>query len=511
MNKLITVVTFAALAPIAMVAAEAVPNVYVVGLAAKVNDGALECSYKLNTSATVAINIVKEDGTIEKTYTENIPGEKGPNSCSLSLDGVVAGNYTLRLTATGTSTANQTEAWASPYTDGDMYGYSRARGVTVDNDPESPFCGNMYIAAAAGSDPKNYNYRGIFIYDYQQEVLNPSLVNGYLGGIKWNGRSSPLRVSVDESHKVVISDWGNAQFAVSTMNPANPEANFNILLAGSADGITTNTCVSSAAIVGTGSEQILYTIDQSYNGAAHILVYNIGDRTSPWSSAPSKDFGNLGGLLDRSAEEIIGCIIPDKKGNFWVSQQAKPFLMHMTAEGEVDYQMPGDMLANANKGAIATNYDGSKLLFGSFDKVYVFEVNFAETGIELTESAQVTVPVRNNLWQVAIDPGENIYAVGQRDVGEGAKTGIAIMALPKEDNSYAATMPFNYEGTSAIADVDAEGKLVYRDGVIRSAVPAVVYTAAGVKVAEGTEIAADALAGGVYIVRAGAEILKIVR
>lgn len=64
---------------------------------------------------------------------------------------------------------------------------------------------------------------------------------------------------------------------------------------------------------------------------------------------------------------------------------------------------------------------------------------------------------------------------------------------------------------SAIADVDAEGKLVYRDGVIRSAVPAVVYTAAGVKVAEDTEIAADALAGGVYIVRAGAEILKIVR
>ena len=51
----------------------------------------------------------------------------------------------------------------------------------------------------------------------------------------------------------------------------------------------------------------------------------------------------------------------------------------------------------------------------------------------------------------------------------------------------------------------------FAGGIITAAEGAEVFNALGVKVAEGTEISTENLAGGVYIVRAGKASLKIVK
>ncbi len=487
-----------------LAAVAAVPNIYVLGFTAERTGAELSCSYKLNTEATAGVSIeLVQDGEAVATYSEGIPGAAGENSCTVTIPGDISGVFTIRLTATGESTAEQTEAWASPATDDELFSWSRARGIAVDNDPESPYYGNLYICGTTGTGFANYNYRGIFIYNYLLERTNPTVV-GYTGGIAYSGNSSPLRVTVDENHNVVICDWTSGTRAAAVMNPGEPTADFEKLLVGSVDGVTTNAAISCASITGTDEERVLWTIDEAYNGGRGVLGYKIGDRTTPWPGAPTYDYGNLDGLL----KDETGCIISDKRGGLWVSQCTKPFIMHMTAEGTVDYQSPSDLISITNKGGIATDNSGSRLLVGTTDKVVVFDVNF-EDEITLTESGSVTVPVTDNLWQVAIDGGDNIYAIGQ--LSTGANNGISVSALPKEDNSFVAELPLEIKVPTGALLTAAEPEFNYDGRTISCSEPASLYTASGALLARGTTIDTSALSAGVYIARSSNNYIKIIK
>lgn len=495
-----------------------VPNIYAPAFTATLDKSDVICSYKLNTEATEGVTIeVLRGEEVVATYAENLPAAKGENSCTLPLPAGLSGQFTVRLTVKAASTADQTEVWASPLASNnlftasqsdDLFSWSRARGIAVDNDPESPFYGNMYVVGTVGSGRTTANnFSGIFIYDY---LLNrtPATV-GYSGGIAYTGNSSPLRATIDENHNLVICDWTSGTRAAAVMNTANPEHNFDLLLKGTVDGVTTNTAISSATITGTGEDRVLWTIDEAYGGSRGVLGYKIGESTSPWPGAPNYDFDNLGGLL----KDETGCIISDKNGGLWVSQCTKPFIMHMTYDGTVDYQSASDLIDTTNKGAITTNNDGSKLLVGTTTEVVVFDVDFGEE-ISLTKAAAVSVlPLINNIWSVAIDGAENIYAVAQtlNNEDKTRPNGIAIAALPKEDNSYAAERTIDIQIPTGAELTAAPSEFSFRNGVVTSSEPAFIYTPSGVCVATGTTIDTNSFAPGIYIVKAGDKTLKIAK
>ena len=236
----------------------------------------------------------------------------------------------------------------------------------------------------------------------------------------------------------------------------------------------------------------------------------------PWSSAPSKVLGKTF-TLDGNAVNIRlvrnARIRPDRKGGIWICQRIDATypsdggyasLLHFNAGDQLDYVVNG--INTTNTGALAVNHDGSMIAVATPEGIKVYNVMFNGDGVPSVEARGIVFNApATEVFGIGFDYALNLYSVVQSE-------GVRVYALPKVDNT--CEVPANsfieIKETSAIADVAAEGGLTYRDGVIRSAVPAVVYTAAGVKVAEGTEIAADALPGGVYIVRAGAETLKIV-
>lgn len=492
-----------------------VPNIYAPAFTATLDKSEVICTYKLNTEATEGVTIeVLRGEEVVATYIENLPAAKGENSCTLPLPSGLSGEFTVRLTVKAASTADQTEVWASPIASNnlftatqsdDLFSWSRARGLAVDNDPESPCYGNMYVVGTAGTGTTPSKFNGIFIYDY---LLNraPADNIGYCGGIAYSGTSSPLRATIDENHNLVICDWTSGTRGAAVMNTANPEQNFNLLLKGTVDGVTTNAAISSATITGTGEDRVLWTIDEAYGGSRGVLGYKIGESTSPWPGAPTYDFDDLGGLL----KDETGCIISDKKGGLWVSQCTKPFIMHMTVDGTVDYQSSADLIEITNKGAIATNNDGSKLLVGTTTEVVVFDVDFDEE-ITLTKAASVSVmPLINNIWSVAIDGGENIYAIAQYSAATATRpNGIAIAALPKENNSYAAERTIDIQIPTGAELMAAPSEFSLQNGVVTSSAPVFIYTPSGVCVATGTTIDTNLFAPGVYIVRAGERIIKI--
>lgn len=503
-----------------------VPNIYAPAFTATLDKSDVICAYNLNTEATEGVTIdVLRGEEVVATYAENLPAAKGENSCTLPLPAGLSGQFTVRLTVKAASTADQTEVWASPLASNnlftasqsdDLFSWSRARGIAVDNDPESPFYGNMYVVGTVGSGRTTANnFSGIFIYDY---LLNrtPATV-GYSGGIAYTGNSSPLRATIDENHNLVICDWTSGTRAAAVMNTANPEQNFDLLLKGSVNGVTTNAAISSATITGTGADRVLWTIDEGTGDPCLIHGYKIGDQTSPWASVPSYDYGNLDGLLKDNLNNK-GCIISDKKGGLWISQCAKPYIIHMTYEGTVDYQSSTDLISATNKGAIATNNDGSKLLIGTTDEVVVFDVDF-NNEITLTKSGSVsTLPLYANIWSVAIDGAENIYAIAQfgnndtdRNNHPTRPNGIAIAALPKEDNSYAAERTIDIQIPTGAELTAAPSEFSFRNGVVTSSEPAFIYTPSGVCVATGTTIDTNSFAPGIYIVKAGDKTLKIAK
>lgn len=525
MNKLI--LSLAALL-LGGLTASAGANVYATGLKyEKAENGDYTFSYTLNVAATaVDILIYDANGNVAKTISSD-GLVQGINTFTTQLP-LEIGNYSWAVKATAESTEGQITAVATPK---DMAAYpgtdllwGRLRGVDVNNDPESEWFGNVYIT---GTPSSSGTYAGVLVLNSNMldAVTNKTPGVPYAGGITWPGQSSPNDACVAESGNVFLADWSDKNSGVFVMDAADPSTDFTAVFSGvrAADGLISDNGLAvggstpTACVIGKDEDMHLYTWDEDYPDGGAILRYNLGASDLPWKVAPSKVLGKTFKLDGADVKVRVtrnARIRPDRNGGIWMCQRIdKDFpndggyasLLHFNAEDELDFWT--DEFTTTNTGALAVNHDGSMIAVATPDGIKIFDVTFNEGNVPSIKAQGSVFELSNsNIFGIGFDYAMNIYAAL-------SGSGIYVYALPKADNT--CEVPANsfieIKETSAIADVAAEGGLTYRDGVIRSAVPAVVYTAAGVKVAEGTEIAADALAGGVYIVRAGAETLKIVR
>ncbi len=496
-------------------------NVYASAL--KVEDGKI--SFILNDIAdNVTLNIIKDGTTIFSADLGS--GEKGLNVVDMPVINISkAGNYNWSLTTTATPVTEITLL-----TDGsnENIQVSSGRGIAVDNHQQSPAFGNIYALT-----PTLHNHAGarietgIYAYNAALEPINET---AYTGGISWKANSSscPNNLAVADNGDIFVCSWDDSpQAGVYWCAPDAIAGDWtDVFAAGSKnaaglltiDGVAIHGSVQDIALYGEGEKRVMYTSDEDINGSKpeDVLVYNIGTLAKPWDTAPSEDWGHP---YWTNANHRLAS---DLRGGLWVSQyrevesETYPSIIHLNSKGDYDYHTGDGSIFRgcAPTGAMAVNADGTLLAMadsGNGATFTVASISWDEEGIpSLTKLYSHSLdPYGNRPWNIAFDAADNIYIMFNND---GATGGIASWSLPKENNEYTtnALSLISVIPTGVESQI-CETAISYISGIIRAEQEAEVYNINGICVARGTEIDATALAHGVYIVRAGAQTLRIIR
>ena len=506
-------------------------NVYASALSSK--DGKI--SFVLNDDAEmITLNVMKGGETIESI--ELGAGVKGLNTVDMPEFTVIPGSYSWSLTASAAAITEPVQLTEAETT-GNKDLWVPGKGIAIDCNPANATFGNLYVSVPVNNNGVvgTYSTGGVYVYNSALEIQNGN--NPYTGNQTWIGQSSLFSLAVADDGKVFIADWSDTHSGVYVMNPADP-ATFTSVFASNPDSRTSGLVkvgdvavhgsVQDIALYGNGSNQMLYTQDEDYTtGYNDILRYNIGNLDSEWDTAPTNNWGY--GKLFKGANNIRIC--SDRRGGLWVSQRTDdnrnsleredaPTLQHINSEGVWDYQT-GDatiIQCSSEFPAMAANADGTLLAITQRPQNAPITKNIIVCSVEFDESDKPSLTklyevsyddYGQRVFNMAFDAVDNLYLVFNNNNNLG---GIAEWALPKEKNEF--TTPANdelvVEAASGVIDA-AVSDCSFTGGVVRAAAGAAIYTVAGVKVAEGTEISTEPLAAGVYVVRAGSEIIKIVK
>ena len=495
-------------------------NVYASAL--KIEDHKI--SFILNDIAdNVALNILKDGETI---FTTDLgAGTKGINVVDMPEINISdAGNYNWSLTVTATLVTEVT-----PLTDGTDTNLqtSSARGIAVDNHQQSPAFGTVYTVTPSSHAQAGARIQtGVYAFNAALEPINQ---DAYTGGISWGtSTSTPNNIAVSDNGDIFICGWADdANAGVFWSSPENLAGDWSDVFAAgtknsagllTVDGVKVHGSVQDIALYGEGENRILYTSDEDYNSSKYedVMVYAIGNLETPWASAPTAQWVDPGFINANHR------LYSDQRGGLWVSQYRwsesaeYPCIWHFNSKGEIDYTSGShDIFTGSGPlGAMAVNADGSLICLADANNGATFTVasiSWDEEGVpSLTKLYQESLaPYGNRPFDVAFDAVDNVYIVFNNANAEG---GIGAWSLPKENNEYTtqALSMISVIPTGVDSQI-CQTAISYVGGVIRAEEVAEVFNINGICVARGNEIDATALAHGVYIVRAGAQSLRIIR
>ncbi len=504
-------------------AAQAGANVYASAL--KSADGKVQ--FVLNDAATsVVFNLIKDGEIIESV--ELGEGVKGLNTIEVPALASDPGMYEWSLTVSAPAVTEVTQL-----TDGTQENIQIGcgKGVAVDNNPTSPYFGNVYVSAPGKA---SYNGArtgvGVFAFNAALETINEE---PYQGGIGWKtSPSSPNSITVDKSGDLFICDWSDNHPGVWIMNPGAPETFAPVFADGTMassglvtiNGAKVHGSIQDCAVYGSGANRVLYTTDEDLNSNnGEIFVYNIGELATPWDKAPSAAWGNCDGKMANANQRLAS----DGRGGLWVSQYrwqedaSVPCVMHCNSEGVWDFTT-GDksiFLGSTPIGAMGVNGDGSLVAVAGSDDGRSFTVahaSYDDTGLPSLSEYCKNIPFGNygkRPFNVAFDAADNLYIQFNDN---GTTGGLGVWALPKEKNEFTTPALEAVEvGGSGIqtglhADKIGVSAIAYAGNTLSAAGAELeVYNIAGMKVAEGYRVDTTTLPAGIYVVRSGANTLKI--
>lgn len=194
--------------------------------------------------------------------------------------------------------------------DSPIFQFYSGRGVAVDNNPESPFFGRVYVSESAGGlisegtpvNPRT-TQKGIYILDAALSDVTNQGAKSYTGNIAWGAnvnasyQYAPRGITTDASGKVYISDSSFGNSGIYIMDAAHPASDFSPLFGGTlntsngqvtVDGTFIHDPIEDIKIIGSGTETKLFTYNRPASPVAGgIYRYDIGTAVLPWVSAPS--------------------------------------------------------------------------------------------------------------------------------------------------------------------------------------------------------------------------------
>ncbi|WP_320908417.1 N-acetylmuramoyl-L-alanine amidase [Bacteroides nordii] len=344
--------------------------------------------------------------------------------------------------------------------DSPIFQFYSGRGVAVDNNPESPFFGRVYVSESAGGlisegtpvNPRT-TQKGIYILDAALSDVTNQGAKSYTGNIAWGAnvnasyQYAPRGITTDASGKVYISDSSFGNSGIYIMDAAHPASDFSPLFGGTlntsngqvtVDGTFIHDPIEDIKIIGSGTETKLFTYNRPASPVAGgIYRYDIGTAVLPWVSAPSAtiyDDMQNGNLLQNS----YGQIASDTHGGWWMCQYragtggaSVPALIHAT-NGKLDYNCSSS-LPSSYQGAMAVNADGSALAIGTKGgKVEVFNVVY-DASNKPTLTAKCSIDwgeATDYLQNMAFDAAGNLYLISNYNER------LMVYSLPKSDNTY---------------------------------------------------------------------------
>ena len=451
-------------------------NIYASGL--KLHDISPEnrkasISYFLNAPATaVEFQLLDANQSIVHTIPLNDhPGylTKGQhNDVEIDLFGIPTGEYSWAIKATN-STSNASITRVSG-TDKRFSFYSPA-GMVVDNSYNSPHFGRIYVSESRHNKISNKSTvnrtttQGIYIFGPDLTDVTSQEDIAYDGGVTWNedlnyenkteqwvyGMYAPARLAVDEEGLLYVCDNGAPSKGTSgiwRMNPANPSANFEEVLATNKRG-TIYTRANSIAVSGIGEDRILYVIDNNASNTPVLKQFPIGN-TTEYSSAGTALVTALGTM--HSLNTLIRGIYND----FWIFQyrgqiDAISSIMHYNSDLELDYQVNNknnqSLLPATNtnrRGVGALSPDGKLLAVHAEQTIRIFDVTYDANKVpSLANERTISGVTGSNVDCIAFDVANNIY------FASATREYFYAYALPKNTNTHTTPAPSSQRITLA--------------------------------------------------------------
>lgn len=412
-------------------------NVYASGLNATTTTNVISATtidYVLNAPAT-ALNVKLYDGstlvaTVPITGAANLT--KGSHaSVPVDLSNVANGTYTWALEAIGEAHNDDQEVKISavPISNAD------SRGMTFDDDPESPYFGTMYIA-----NSNAVNTISAATAELTDTVI---IVNNTT---YWTAtKSSPMRLTIGDDGLLYASDWSDNTPNITIIDRSNNSTSVVFGGTTTGSGIYKNDqdenihgSMVSCCVVGTGSERVLYTVEEdiAVNGKTNcIFKYNIGELASLWTDTYEVAYNNADGLLANGNHNVCS----DGHGGLWISQHrwhddTNHALCHVNAAGVKDWYSKNGQITNggyANTyGALFVNNDKS-LVFTSADKcVKVWHPVFIGNVLDTLILVQTIVTDVTTNYNVIVDPARNAYLLGTKCMWAYAAAGNNVCEIP---------------------------------------------------------------------------------
>ena len=402
-------------------------------------------TYTLNAPAAgLELQLVDENGQVVATRPLNAAENrtKGPHRIEVTLNDIPSGTYNWALQAKSLPLPGEGEAFCAVDNLPDKM--MASKGLAIDNDHNSPYFGQLYVAEASGDNV--LENKAIYIYDATMDMVEKVTSDKWAAAV-----SAPCRVTVGPDHQLYICEWADVYpNNAYIMDPANPSELTPIFggtpaengIYTAANGKDIHGSISHIWVEGTGADRVLYTFDEDINmeGLVHpmgLYQYNIGELATPWEQAPSALIFDNADFYQQNGNSFIQ---PDQYG-WWISQDRSadnaeiPALIHINKEGKVDFNSAGT-LGGRTRGALGFNKDMTKMATAITGGILIWDVKYDEAGVPTLESAgRVETSFNQSCWNVVFDVAGNIYASGAGSV--------SAWALPSADYTCVVPAPKN--------------------------------------------------------------------
>lgn len=357
---------------------------------------------------------------------------KGANTITLSEHDIPTPNIRLNWGVELHADAIKETATLVEITDQSTgkYKFYLPQGVAVDNNPESNYFGQLYVAAATSGDNVDSNREskqkaGLFVFNPLLDELNPTnnvgiipsnvtFITEYSNSELNTKRQQMHRIAVDPvTHKVAFAYYLNSTTGAYAMDPTNLAGAATNLVA----GVGNITIVNSLCF---DKEGTLYVMnDAYYNNGSTGRIYKIKDGVA---TQFSKAYGWAS--FDNS-------IVSDGRGGLWIAQYRNNFdglvaLSHVNANGEGDFCITNSInntlletytgkTTNASyRGQVAYNEREDILAFGGGRVVQLFKVSYDANGVPTLTKFAKTEPLgsnyQTNIDGIAFDYAGDLYA-----------------------------------------------------------------------------------------------------
>ena len=434
------------LATNAMSAAEL--NVYASGLkVTSLQDRKVTISYTLNAPATsLQLQLIQDEAVKHFVDLSGDQLTKGLHEDVLiDLTSVADGNYTWALVASNSTANTQTTKVVGGSGSATRFRFNAPRGLIVDNNPNSPLFGQIYLTESQGA---THNGRttteGVYVFGADLSDITKQGDNAFGSNLGWdNGYFGPARISLDKEGYLYICDNGATTSGVYRFNPITKEF---------AQTLNTDkrgkiyTRINSAVVTGEGHNKKLWAIDTKTtenDGPAistHLVRYNIGIDSTNYAGHPDT-IADIHNYL----QNINNTLVEGLHNDLWIFQYRNgdhsiPVVTHIDAEGNITIPDLLKLTSYLRRGGGAVSPDGKMLAFNGLKDgnsvIRLFTISYNNNTPELTESL-TTISSSKNVDGVAFDVANNLYFVSEENQS------LYAYALPKKNNTHTTYAPNN--------------------------------------------------------------------